>query len=38
VIQQDLDHGDINGYLGLPSDYTSQVSAFMGALYNGTLN
>jgi hypothetical protein len=38
VVKQDLDHGDINGFLGLPSDYTNQVSAFMSAVYNGTLN
>jgi acetyl esterase/lipase len=37
VLSQDLDHGAINNNLGLPSDYTTQVSAFMGALYNGTL-
>ena len=37
VLSQNLDHGDINNNLGLPSDYTTQVSAFMGALYNGSL-
>ena len=37
VLSQDLNHGDINNNLGLPSSYTTQVSAFMAALYNGTL-
>lgn len=37
VVQQDLYHGDINGTLGLPSDYTSEVTAFMAGLTSGTL-
>jgi acetyl esterase/lipase len=38
VIEEDLDHGDINGTLGLDSDYTSQVNAFMAALTSGGLD
>ena len=37
VLPQDLDHGAINNNLGLPSDYTTQVSTFMSAVYSGTL-
>jgi acetyl esterase/lipase len=37
MLSQDLDHGDINNNLGLPSDYTTQVSTFMSAVYSGTL-
>ena len=37
MLSQNLDHGAINNNLGLPSDYTTQVSTFMSALYNGTL-
>jgi acetyl esterase/lipase len=37
VIQENLMHGDINGTLGLTSNYTSQVDAFMTGLLNGTL-
>jgi acetyl esterase/lipase len=37
LLQQDLDHGDINNNLGLSSAYTTQVSTFMAALYDGTL-
>lgn len=32
VLQQDLSHKGINQQLGLPSDYTAAVDAFMGAL------
>ena len=32
VLPQDLDHGDINAHLGLDSDYTRAVEAFMGSL------
>lgn len=37
LLPQDLEHGQINGTLGLPSAYTTQVAAFMSALYDGTL-
>jgi acetyl esterase/lipase len=37
LLPQDLEHGQINGTLGLPSAYTTQVAAFMAALYDGTL-
>ena len=37
MLSQNLDHGDINNNLGLPSSYTSQVSAFMASLYSGSL-
>lgn len=33
VLPQNLVHGQINGNLGLPSSYTTQVNAFMAALY-----
>lgn len=32
VLPQDLDHGEINAQLGLDSDYTRTVEAFMGSL------
>jgi acetyl esterase/lipase len=32
VLPQDLDHGEINAQLGLDSDYTRAVEAFMGSL------
>lgn len=32
VLPQDLDHGEINAQLGLESDYTRAVEAFMGSL------
>lgn len=32
VVQQDLTHGEINAQLGLDSDYTRAVEAFMGSL------
>lgn len=32
VLSQDLDHGEINAQLGLDSDYTRAVEAFMGSL------
>jgi|GEM_PF-1579278 len=37
VLQEVLDHGQINDTLGLPSDYTNQVNAFMAAVLNGSL-
>ena len=37
VLSQNMDHLQINENLGLSSDYTTQVSAFMAAVYNGTL-
>ena len=38
VLPEYLNHGEINDYLGLPSDYTDQVNAFMAGVLNGTLN
>ena len=37
VVQEALVHGQINDKLGLPSDYTSQVNAFMAGLTSGSL-
>ena len=37
VLPQNLNHGQINEKLGLVSAYTTQVSAFMSALFNGTV-
>ena len=38
VLQEDLSHEQINEKLGLPSDYTTVVTEFMDALYDGPLN
>jgi hypothetical protein len=32
VLREDLSHGEINATLGAPSDYTTQVDAFLDAL------
>ena len=37
MVKEGLEHDDINDKLGLLPDYTSEVNAFMTALYNGTL-
>jgi acetyl esterase/lipase len=37
VVQEGLEHDDINDKLGLLPDYTDEVNTFMTALYNGTL-
>ena len=37
VLRVNLDHADINDKLGLPSDYTTQINAFMAGLVDGTL-
>lgn len=37
VLPQNLVHGQINANLGLPSNYTTQVNAFMANLYYRTL-
>jgi acetyl esterase/lipase len=38
VLPENLEHNDINAKLGLPSDYTNQVNAFMAAVTSGTMN
>lgn len=38
VLQENLSHEQVDDELGLPSAYTTAVSQFMGALYDGTLN
>jgi hypothetical protein len=38
VLPENLAHNDINAKLGLPSDYTDEVNAFMGAVRCGTMN
>ncbi|GAA5010274.1 alpha/beta hydrolase [Pseudoluteimonas lycopersici] len=38
VLQEALDHEHINANLGLASDYTTQVNAFIAGLLNGTLH
>jgi acetyl esterase/lipase len=38
VLPENLAHNDINATLGLPSDYTNQVNAFMAAVTSGAMN
>lgn len=37
ILQENLAHEQIDANLGLPSDYTTQVNAFVSAVYQGSL-